>query len=250
VGQASGPGWIETIGLGTTVVAALSACYVFAAALLMRFILSRMMHSFEEANANSCQVLSNHMNQVSAKIKGIYTKLLITDIALSQNTLESIKSEDWPSKAERVFRLALWVAKRVEYLERFWQLQLERLRVFEVVSDTVGNMTSRMLTNFLVGLAICVSYLLHGRSSVASVGIVILIGTAWYLGRVARRPEYSFGMDDIVRQGFEGDWSPFNTVKYYDNIAQQFRSSMGDMRINRLRDVFTASAPPNPQKRG
>ncbi|MGE0851867.1 MAG: hypothetical protein AB7O44_19950 [Hyphomicrobiaceae bacterium] len=243
--------WADKVDPATAIVLALGGGYIFGATLLMRYFLSHMMHMFEEVNANSCQVLSNHMNKVSAKIKGIYIKLLITDITLSQNTLESIKSEDWPWKVERVFRLALWVAKRVEYLEQFWQLQLERLRLFETVSDFIGNFVSWFLTFLLIGGAIGASYLLYGSSDLAHSGILLLVVAAWYFGRVTRKPEYSFGMDDIVRQGFEGDWSPFSTVKFYDNIAQQFRSSKGDIRINKLRDVlFTQSSPANPPKRG
>lgn len=249
-GLASSSWWFGAIDPGVAAVTVLALGYVLGATMLMRYMLGHMMHMFEEVNANSCQVLSNHMNKISGRIKAIYLKLLITDITLSQNDLESIKGEDWPAKVERVFRLGLWVPTRVEYLERFWQLQLERLRLFEIVSDAIGNFTSRSVTVGVIGGAVVTSHYVSGGWDIVLPGLVILALAAWHFGRVTRRPEYSFGMDDIVAQGFERDWSPFSSVRYYDNIAQQFRSSKGDIRINKLRDVFTASASTSPPKRG
>lgn len=247
---ASSSWWYGAIDPGVAAVAVLALGYVLTATVLLQYMLGHMMHMFEEVNANSCQVLSNHMNRISGKIKAIYTKLLITDITLSQNDLESIKSEDWPAKVERVFRLGLWMPNRVECLERFWQLQLERLRLFENVSDAIGNFTSWLVTAGVIGSAIVATYYVSGSWDIIQPGLVILAGAAVYFGRVTRRSEYSFGMDDIVRQGFERDWTPFSSVKYHANIAQQFRSSKGDIRINKLRDVFTSSTPTNPSKRG
>ena len=205
----------------------LCAAYVALAASLMRFALTHMMHAFSEVNANSCQVLSNHMTKISARIRGISNKLLNIDITLSQNNLESIKHEDWPSKVERAFKLALWEPKRIGSMERFWQLQLERLRRFEVLSDAAGNWLSRALAAGLVGVALAWIYLQHGGLALHAGTVVLTLG-AWYFGQLTRRRQYSFGMDEIVQQGFERNWSPFSSMRYYHNIAQQFRSSKGE----------------------
>jgi hypothetical protein len=222
--------------------AAIGLCvgYVALAASAMRFALSHMMHAFSEVNASSCQVLSNHMTRTCAKIKGISNKLLNIDITLSQNNLESIKHEDWPSKIEQIFKLALWEPKRIEAMERFWQLQLERLRRFEALSDAIGNWLSRGLAAGLVGATLAWIYVQNGGFVLHAGTLAMMLG-AWYFGRLTRRRQYSFGMDEIVQQGFERNWIPFGSVRYYHNIAQQFRSSKGEIRMYKLRIVFPGS---------
>jgi len=38
-------------------------------------------------------------------------------------------------------------------------------------------------------------------------------------------------MDEIVQQGFERNRRPFGSMRYYHNIAQQFRGNKGEIRM-------------------
>lgn len=199
-------------------------------------------------NSNGCLVLSEHMTGVNAKIKGLFNRLLITDIALSQANFESVRRDEWPSGVERIFKLALWQAKRIEYLEKFWQVRLERLRLFKIISDEVGNTSSRFIALALAGLSIGASYIVWDQGGLFHPSTLALIATAWYLGWLTRKPEYSFGMDAIVRQGFGGSWVPFSSLRYYDSVAQQYGGCKAQIQIYILQGMGLVLGGPGQQR--
>lgn len=81
-------------------------------------------------------------------------------------------------------------------------------------------------------------------------GAALLFVGAWYFGWLTRRSEYSFGMQEIVKQGIARKWSPFSSMRHYQNIAKQFRGSKGEIRMYKLRDLFPGSTGSRPERHG
>ena len=216
------------------------ALYGFIADRIMRKLLEYVTGLFTEINGTSCHILSNDLTALNGALARTFTKLLVSDIVTSQARLEVVEKPDWPEKATRVFTLAMWIARRIEYLEKFWQLQMERLRVFEMISDEFGNMTSRVvaiLVLALYGVGLACFYSWGGLADIASNMSMFVVATivVWHLSRVSCRSRYSFNMNDIVHQGFQKKWQPFKSIGYYQRIAEQYGNGISALRFTLLR---------------
>jgi hypothetical protein len=230
--------------------------YALGGHFLLRRFLKQMTTVFRDKNRASCKGLVQQMADLNARIRAAFTKLLGTDIAKSQTDMQSILSGNWPAKAKRLFKLALWQAKRIEGIERYWQSQLERIRVFELCSDAAGNLSSHLLAGTISILAAVVGIWTFGLPTATwavvggYAGIFAMIALlAHHFGRLTRKPEFSYAMNDIARQGFR-EWSPFATVRYFDKIAAEFESGKGDFQLNRINpSLLTTRSPAGRDRR-
>ena len=127
-------------------------------------------------------------------------------------------------------------------MEQFWQFQFERLRILELVTDRAGNLSSILLASaMIVALAVTVLFfppaaplwckLIQG----GAVFVVAMIGI-WRAGTISRSAELSFGMQDIIDQGFENEWQTFGVLGYYDKLAQEFENGMGAKRLEKIKE--------------
>lgn len=236
------------VSVGAFAVCALG--YGFIGHVALRKFYKDLTTLFQDKNRASCKSLVQHMVKLNGRIRANFTKLLGTDVENSEKHFKSIRQDDWPVKAKRLFKLGLWQAKRIEYLEKFWQVQLERLRVFELWSDAAGNSSSRVLAVAMaVGAALAGTWS-FGMATWGSVlegeflgifGVVALV--AWHFGRLSRKDDFSFAMKDIVKQGFK-EWDPFSTLRYYEKIAGQYESGKGAFQIDRLKDLAVTGQTP------
>jgi hypothetical protein len=209
-----------------------SLLYIFIARYMIKNELEQHVHLFLAANTGSCRTLNAIMTNINSKIRSLYNRLL-KDIRLSQAAFENITNNEWPSRVEKVFKLAIWQGKRIEYLERFWQIQFEKLRVFQLVSSLGGNMLSYFVSALIVTIAFIITLLVPGNGRVIGIDLAIFIFAAWYFGYLTRKSEYSFSIDTIVKQGLEKNWISFNS-QYYNGIGQQMRSDKDEIRTAKL----------------
>jgi hypothetical protein len=252
--------WLEQLGVAHAAreVASVTALllvllYMLLAGFGMAYALKYLMQAFALPNAFSCQVLARHLTRVSAKIIGLFKKLLDTDINLSQMNVAKVSKVNWPQRVTIVFKLALWEGRRIEYLEKFWQLRFERMRLFELVSDEVGNMSSRLIAVAVIATAIGTSYLIWDRLAIFHMETLALVIAVWYLGRLTRKPKYSFDMDAIRHQfsavkyeaGQTGDTDGASEgelidLHYYGRVGQQFGGSKATIRNSMVEGIFPA----------
>lgn len=195
---------------------------------------------FKFANETSCSRLASAMTTFNGKIRERFARLLSSIKDTSEN-LELVKSPTWADNAQDVFKIAMWEAKRIECAEKFWQSQLERLRVFELMSDKLGNASSVTLAAALSLLAAVIALVGSGiagedplsampRAAIALIPAFIVV---WQFGRISRRPRFSFGMADIVDE-FRQKWVPFASLKYHETLSKQFKWGMDAKRTNTL----------------
>jgi len=204
-------------------------------------VLKRELHDttdlFKAANEASCSRLVSVMTRFNGDIRARFTKLL-SSIKDTAEVWELVKSETWPDKAGDVFKVAMWEGKRVESIEKFWQTQFERLRLFELISDYVGNLSSMAIAiaiSIVLGLALLIGVafdqsLLEAMARAACL-LVPALFAIWHFGAISRRPGLSFGMADIVDE-FKDRWQHFSTLRYYENLAGQFKWGMDAKRTN------------------
>ena len=191
---------------------------------------------FKDANKACCDAVFRRLNDFNSAVRIRFTKYFL-DIQQSQAKLEEVKKDAWLDRVRDAFRIALWEAKRIESMERFWQFQFERLRTFELFSDSLGNSSSISLSIGFILLSMgVVAIEASSWWSMPGALLVLFIASsiAWKFGKESRGKDLSFGMQDVVNVGFERDWKTFQSVRYYDQIADEFRKAKGDWRTEKL----------------
>lgn len=201
---------------------------------------------FKSSNRTACATASESMTNFSNEVGERFSKLLGA-IKSSEDHLEWVRDTHWPEHGREIFRIALWDAKRVECIEKFWQLQFERLRIFELILDRVGNLSSIVLGWSIIivaALVLAVAALAQQNLLISIEAAVVFVGVFWItrrFGATSRQPKLSFDMHDIIKQGLETNWSPFAHLDYYDRIAQEIENGLGAKRINKIEGIFQGS---------
>lgn len=208
--------------------------YLLLTRVLMTFCLSLVTTVFKHSNEASCDRIITVLTGLNSNIARLFNKLNFTDIAASQADFNMVSDDLWPGQTERVFKLSLWTARRIEHLERFWQIQLERLRVFELISDRLGNYSSIgvWLLFQIVALGVDAGrvYLDEWTSWLPALMLFLVFALAsWWIGLLSRQDRFSFGIGDIRRQGFDA-WAAFGKLKYYDRISSQYRNGKAEIQ--------------------
>lgn len=209
---------------------------VYVARTMMEKFLRDTTSLFKDANKSSCDAAFRRLSDFNGNVRVRFTKYFL-DIQQSQAKLEEVRKNGWLDRVRDAFKTAMWEAKRIESMEKFWQLEFERLRIFELLSDRAGNLSSVLLSVAItIGVAIIVvgSVIASANFIAALAVLVAATSVAWSFGGVSRADDLSFNMRDIMAVGFETDWKAFQTVGYYDQIADEFRKTKGDWRTEKL----------------
>jgi len=227
--------WLVALALG-------AALFVMLTFWLFELAIDNTTSHFKEANRTSCAVLISGMTSFNANVSTRFTNLLSV-IKSSEDNSELVQQKSWPDRAKELFKIAMWEGKRIESMEGFWQLQFERLRLLELLTDIAGNLTSvglALLAILISGIALLVYQGIFGEAYSILRALIMLgicAGVIWRLGSISRRAESSFGMNDIISQGFGNRWAAFGTLGYYEKIAQEFENGMGAKRLEKIKDI-------------
>ena len=206
--------------------------YSFLANKVVSFCLTVVTTVFKSTNELSCDRVTTDLIALNNRIARDFDKLAVTDIATSQTRHQIVIEDDWPERTERVFKLALWSARRLEHLERFWQIQFERLRIFQLISKRLANFSSISLWMILVASTALIVLYNAGEiyHSIYVGGLLILFATmSWRVGAITRENRFSFDIGDILKQEFH-EWSPFSDLRYYDRIAAEYRGGKAEIQ--------------------
>jgi hypothetical protein len=201
---------------------------------------------FKSSNRTACATASESMTNFSTEVGERFSKLLGA-IKSSEDHLEWVRDPHWPAHGSEIFRIALWDAKRVESIEKFWQLQFERLRIYELVLDRIGNFSSLALAwAFSIVAAVALGIVAFALQNLfvaieAAIVFVCAFLIAHRFGAISRQEKLSFDMDDIIKQGLETSWSPFAHLEYFHRIAQEIENGLGAKRINKIEGIFQGS---------
>jgi hypothetical protein len=158
----------------------------------------------------------------------------------------------WPKPARRVFRIAMWEGMRLESIEKFRQLQFERLRVYYVQTERLGNLSSYAVW-LAVALAatiivLVVAAILGSWQWWAIAAIVVfvnfIVGARFAEG--SRLPSRSFRMTDLVDECRFELWSKF---KFYGRIADSYEAALTAIVREATTIVGGGGQPPPPPPR-
>jgi hypothetical protein len=235
--------WLQTVlswAAWTIALMAMAPSVWFLIRPLLRWRLENTTEHFKEANQTSCANLRASMTTFNATVSTRFTNLLNV-IKSSEDNAELVKAHNWPLLSRELFKIAMWEGKRIESMEQFWQMQFERLRLLELWTDRLGNLSSILLAGSMIVL--CLAVLVPcsvggGWGALPRLLIVLTISALglWRMGVISRRSELSFGIQDIISQGFESEWQAFGSLGYYDKISQEFENGMGAKRMEKIRD--------------
>jgi hypothetical protein len=161
------------------------------------------------------------------------------------------RNKAWPKQARRVFRVAMWEGMRLESLEKFRQLQFERLRVYYVQTERMGNLSS-----YVIWLAVAIAVLVVVLVVAAILGawqgwaiaaIVVLanfiVGSRF--AEASRTADRSFRMTDLAEECRFELWSTFN---FYGQIAHSYEMALTAV-VREATNMIGGVAPPPPPPR-
>lgn len=217
----------------------LFAMYIVGTYALMSLLIKKLLKDytiiFRQVNRASCRQVIAKMSLVNNWLREAFFKLVGSDVEDTQDNFDVIKRSDWSETAAGVFRLSLWFGRRIYNLEQFGQIQFEKLRIFEMLSERVGNFASRALAVACAALSFGPFYLAAQSSnafgfvqfSVAFAGYVVI---AWRFGAITRRSKYSFGMGEIAREQFNENWRGYSELGYYGKITALYKGAKDAIR--------------------
>ncbi len=233
---------LEPRGVATAILLLMILAYTGAAAGVAKMALSWSYQCLRAIDDWNSQALLGNLTALNARIREVFYKLTVTDISVSQSTLESIKHDDWAERAEEVFKLGLWQAKRIEYLERFWRMEFDRLGVFKATAATADKWLPRLTGVSSVSIAAGLGYLLSAWINVDPLGYASLGLAAWYFSRVISHRRFSAAIK-ILSGDFDQQWRSFQTLGYYDAVAREFGAAKRQLRMQVLRDSYSGDLP-------
>ena len=217
----------------------LSFIYLIASTKAIHALLNMITIIFDSANETSFSHVRVGLASFAASIYASFPKFF-SDIEANQNISAEFRKEEWPDKAQKIFEIAIWQGKRLEYVERFAQIQYERLRIFELFSDEVGNMSSRIISLAAAATTLIALIIIYKWDDWLKITEMVAIASsvaviAWLLGKITRGSAYSFSIRDILKQGEVEEGNSFIDLDYYKSISNQFKSTKAAQQSEFLR---------------
>lgn len=142
---------------------------------------------------------------------------------------------EWTDRAKWWARLAMWMPKRIEYLEKFLQSEMQRIRVFRIWTDALGNL-SATLTWLACAVAILIVAQISGVSSAPFLAAAItgLSGSA-LLAVMSTQAKFSLDNKLIRRWIGDDDWPRFSGIGLDVDFGEIIRRDKDRIRQEKLR---------------
>jgi hypothetical protein len=214
---AEGPGLVRAMGLGGAmplggvILASLLVYPVFAGLNALIFLQYRI--SLE----NRSYELSRQIIQRTRELQNLYTTLRA--LPDQEETRYQNAGEEWGKRSAYLIRLVMWVAKRMEYLEKFIQVEMWRVRRERYWINWIGGGLAFLLTAVWAAL-----FLLQPPPADGPGSFRILQGVGLALGLVLAWASYHFWKTplNLARDKLGAEsWIRYATLDLDDTIGDQ-----------------------------
>ncbi len=169
--------------------------------------------SFEHKSSQSCSRIGSELQSILKDIESAYRDAL-EKIQTDENRGAKLKDE-WPDRAAWWSRLILWYPKRVEFIEKTFQIAMWRVRSWFAWCYIGGMVALVAVAALTVGLAIWADRLTHwGPGMTAAFAAFVLVLSGWSYWRW--RPSL-----DFVRENTRvANWNRFSRFRVDDRLAE------------------------------
>ena len=208
---------------------------VLACNWILRVTVQRLVDNF---NSDARFLSARIQNRLNALVQ-IYASSLkkVHDEEFSR---EGGANPEWPGRSKWWTQLALWLALRVDHIEKFLQLEMQRLRVFLMVTNALGNLSSWFITLVIAAIVFLtvnpIGSMLDARLiSPVSVSFLIAVIVAALIGHTTTLQKFSIEFSNLNRTIGETDWPSFAEMNLEEDIGELVRVDKENIRVEKLR---------------
>jgi hypothetical protein len=170
---------------------------------------------------NRSYSLSRHIVQRTRELQNLYTTLRA--LPDQEETRFQSQGQEWGARAAFLIRLVMWVAKRMEYLEKFIQVEMWRVRRERYWTNWVGGAFALLIT---VAWAAVFALQPVTEMSGGSGGFRVVQGVGVLVGLALGWVSYNFWKTPVNlakdKLGAES-WIRYATLDLDDSIGDQVR---------------------------
>lgn len=197
------------------------------------------LHDTFQANAKDLSARIQHrLNDLSQN----YTIFLMRTQEEEFNTAH-VENPEWTQRVKWWVMLAMWNSKRIEYIEKYLQSEMQRMRIFTLWSGLVGRMITYTLWAILAGTAIGISLLSAPLFSLTSVYTLLGVSLSFFFGWYSLKEQFSISIDKLRRWVGNSDWKRFSDIGLHQDVGELIRRDKDRLRQEKLRGGFGGGRP-------
>ncbi|MEA1942310.1 MAG: hypothetical protein U9P68_08710 [Pseudomonadota bacterium] len=189
--------------------------------LVMYGAIKSLTDNFQARLQSASTTLGATLNSKTARLNTRFAQVC-NDAGNARSTYDS-NQRDWIEHAKWLTRVAMWLPKRVDYMDRFFQLEMQNIRAFRNGSSIIGNLSA--LTILLIAEAL-LGWRLHtvlqsgGGPELESQALLVVAGMlfAAVVSWLSTTGAVSLRNSDIMRWMNEQSWTKFGDFDMFRNI--------------------------------
>lgn len=213
------------------VITGIAALSIIALNVILRHDCERV----REAYSSDARLISSKIQSRLNAIVNIY-QMSLSKVHEEEYAQEGGANPEWPGRSKWWSQLSLWLPMRVEGIEKFLQLEMERLHIHIIRLDKIGNWTAYGLTLFiLVPWWLQLYFLADIQDSLTVIALSISSLAAIVIAMVTKHSSNSIQMDDLRQFIGEHDWPSFSEMHIDEQIGELIRVDKENIRIEKLR---------------
>lgn len=174
--------------------------------------------------------LNNALGNRHAAILSSFQSALLT----ANNARNDLSPRDigWIEEALWQIRVSLWLPKRVNYNERYLQIEMQNIRAFRKITDTFGTLFTLIGTGLLIYFFIYTQRLILIESFSSSeltedtIHFLVSIGALFVSTWLSVRPKSSVLIRDIRKWVGQRQWKSFADFQAFENTSNVMKTYM------------------------
>ncbi|MEM9837523.1 MAG: hypothetical protein AAF830_00065 [Pseudomonadota bacterium] len=218
------------MGTGRDLALGVGALYAASFGILLynlstnRQVLASTMH----ANAGDLKA------KVQRRINSLHQGYVHCVKAVNEAELNAgLNDETWIDDSKYWAQLALWKPKRIEYIEKFYQSEMQRNRVSAFRWRVGMRIIGWLMVAATIALAGVLGFITRDPVGMSLAGIVATLGFVHY--RVLLSKPYMVEITDIKRFIGDNDWKRFSDINFDEDFADIIRRDKMRIRQEKAR---------------
>lgn len=191
-------------------------------------------------------VFTTNARDLSSKIQNRMNSLtqnyqtFLRELAEAHTKTGDIEGNDWLERTKWWTQIAVWTAFRVDFIEKFLQSEMQRVRIFAYWSDTIGNASAFAVWFFCCALAGTTIWAFEGLDPSRLTFWWFCAGTivAAYFAWSTTLPKFSISPRAIEDSVGDHDWNRFSDLKLDEEMGDQIKKAKAQWRIDRLQGGY------------
>ncbi|MEO1043400.1 MAG: hypothetical protein AAFX52_14050 [Pseudomonadota bacterium] len=180
---------------------------LFVVLALFALVNAGLYWNFQFKAARTCARAGTGLQSILKNIESAYGNA-VERLSADENRGEALKDE-WPARAAWWSQLILWYPKRVEHIEKAFQIGMWRIRNFYAIIYVVGFFL--LLIPAALGVYLALTYDGPIRYEFLTFTAVVTLISYW-----GWRPKLTFIRDEIST----GNWDRFSSFKSHSRLAE------------------------------